>query len=421
MADLQLPRGTRDLMPNEAIFRNEVLKKIEHLLQQFGFTTIDTPSFEQLTLLYAKSGIGEESKLVYELKDDDLGLRYDNTVSLARFVSMHKDIQLPFKRYYIGKVWRHEEPQHLRYREVTQVDADIVGGSETESDSEIIALGGKIMEALGIDYAIKLSDRRMMNSVLTTLGVSEDKALPTLRAIDKLDRKSSQEIAQLISSIGVESNIVDSIMDLVTFKGSNEDKLQYVENLTGGKGVTNGIKRLLDILGAYELKGRVEIDFSIVRGLDYYTGTVFEYKTGETKESICGGGRYDKLIGLYGGKDIPAIGFAIGVDRLIDILGASSSPMSTYAKVFVAYVSEKNFKYAVKVANEIRKAGINVDLNTSSKNLANQLKYASMLKIPYAVIIGDEEEKLGKVKFRNLISGEEETLEAKEIQRNIRW
>jgi len=420
MADLPFPRGVRDLMPNEAIFRNEVLKKAEHVLQHFGFTTIDTPSFESLKLLYAKNAIGEDTKLIYELKNEDLGLRYDNTVSLARFVSMHQELPLPFKRYYIGKAWRREEPQHLRYREFTQIDADIVGGSEVPADSEIIALGCKLFEAIGIDYIVKISDRRIIDMVLKKLGVRDDLYIGVMRAIDKLDKISSAGVAKLLSDLGIESSVIDSIMEFVSLQGSNEDKLDYAEKLTGDKSVIDNMRKVLSILQLYSLKGIIEIDFTVMRGFDYYTGIVFEFKAKNIKETFCGGGRYDNLIGLYGGKNIPAVGFAVGVDRLLDYLDFSSSTLSTYAKVFIAYVDSQNYGYAVKVANMLRDLGIPTDLNTSDKNLSNQLKYVNSMKIPYAIIVGDDEEKMNKVRLRNLNTGEEELLGIEEVPKSLK-
>ncbi|MEM0149679.1 MAG: histidine--tRNA ligase [Candidatus Micrarchaeaceae archaeon] len=420
MTNLPFPRGVRDLMPNEAIFRNEVLRKAEHVMQQFGFTTIDTPSFESLKLLYAKNAIGEDTKLIYELKNEDLGLRYDNTVSLARFVCMHKELPLPFKRYYIGKVWRRDEPQHLRYREFTQIDVDIVGGNELSADSEVMALGCKLFEAVGIDYIVKVNDRRIMDLALKKLGVSDALHMQVMRAIDKLDKMSISGVAKLLSDMGIESDKVDMIMSFVGLHGSNDDKLDYAEKLIGDKNLVDNMRSVLSTIKLYSIKGDIEVDFSTMRGFDYYTGIVFEFKTKDVNESLCGGGRYDKLIGLYGGRDIPAVGFAVGVDRMLDNLSFSSSPISTYAKVFIANVGAQNYEYAVKVANSLRNLGIPVDLNTSDKNLSNQLKYANAVKVPYVIIVGDHEEKMKKVKIRNLASGDEAVLEIGEVPKYIK-
>ncbi|MGC9190619.1 MAG: histidine--tRNA ligase [Candidatus Micrarchaeia archaeon] len=419
MTDLPLPRGVRDLMPNEAIFKNEVLARVERLMQKHGFTTIETPAIESLKVLYAKGGIGEDTKLVYELKSEDSGLRYDNTVPLARFVSTHQELPLPFKRYSIGKAWRREEPQHLRYREFSQIDADIVGGMEGVSDAEVIALGCKILEELDIDYMVKISDRRIIDAILTKLQVPIEKHIVVMRTIDKLDKVGIDGVAKLLSEDGIESSVSDSLINLITAKGSNEDKLKLVSSMVGSTSAAM-LSSVLDMLGHYKLNGSIEVDFSIIRGLDYYTGIVFEFKRASIKESLGGGGRYDKLIGLYGGRDIPAVGFAMGVDRLLDILNFSASPILTYAKIFVVTVSEKNYPYALEVANKLRAMGIATDINTSSKNIANQLKYANSMHIPFAIIIGDAEEKEQKVKIRNLIDGSEVIAAIDEVPRLIK-
>ncbi|MGC8651734.1 MAG: histidine--tRNA ligase [Candidatus Micrarchaeia archaeon] len=420
MADLPFPRGVKDLMPNEAIFRNEALKRMERVAQRFGFTTIDTPSFEPLKLLYAKNAIGEDTKLIYELKNEDLGLRYDNTISLARYVSMHKELPLPLKRYYIGKVWRREEPQHLRYREFTQVDADIVGGSETSADAEVIALAGAIMSELDIAHTIKINDRRVMDIVLSKLGLGEEKHINAMRAMDKIEKIGAPEVAKLLLGIGMEEDNVDSLIDFISAKGDNGDKLDYASGFIGDRAPLSKMESTIDALSTYGLKSSVDIDFSLMRGFDYYTGIVFELKVNDINESVCGGGRYDNLIGLYGGKSMPAVGFAIGVDRLLDYMGYSSSMQATYAKAFVAYVSKTNYMYATKVANALRKAGIPTDLNTSEKNLSNQLKYASSMKIQYVAIVGDSEENKGVVRLRSLTSGEEQELSIDDATNTIK-
>ncbi|MGC8669759.1 MAG: histidine--tRNA ligase [Candidatus Micrarchaeia archaeon] len=421
MVNLQLPRGTRDLMPNEAIFRNELLKRLEKVIQRFGFTTIDTPSFELLRILYAKNAIGEDTKLIYELKDEELGLRYDNTVSLARFISMHPEMPLPFKRYYIGKAWRREEPQHLRYREFTQIDADIIGGSEVNADAEIIALGCKLFDELGINYKVQLSDRRIIGEVFKKLGIAEELHINVMRAIDKLDKLSSEEVIKILSDLKLSSEVIDALIDFITHKGSNEDKLVYAEGLIGNKQLTDSMRSVLELLDIYRPKGRIEIEYSTMRGFDYYTGRVFEFKTEELKETLCGGGRYDNLIKIYSNREVPAVGFAVGLDRLLDYLSFSDSLKLTYANVFVACVKDSNHKYGIKVANKLRSMGIPTDIDTSEKNLSNQLKYANSLKIPYVIIVGDEEEKQEKVKFRNLTTGSEVLVGIDEVPKLMKW
>ena len=409
---MPFPRGVRDLMPNEALFRNELIRRMEEVFQRFGFMSIDTPSFERLGVLKAKGGIGEDAKLIFELKDEDLGLRYDNTVSLARYMSMHQELPLPFKRYYIGKDWRREEPQRMRYREFTQADIDIVGGKEMLTDAEIMAAGAIAIESAGLDYTIEINDRRLAEKVFEKFGINELMFMGVLRAIDKLDKIGEEKVAEALKGLGLTSELVDQIIGFINLKGNVEDKLTYAEGLLGSKEHTDKLRKTLALLKQYNIRGDARINFSLVRGLDYYTGMVFEYKLANSakKDTIGGGGRYDTLIGMYGGKNIPAVGLAFGIDRMLEALKFSDSTVYTYAKVFVAFVNDGNYAYALSITNQLRANGVQADINMASRNLSNQFAYANSLKVRYAVIIGDVEMKSGKMKLRNLLSGDEQIL-----------
>jgi histidyl-tRNA synthetase len=421
MPEIPIPRGVRDLLPNESLFRNELIRKIENVFQLFGFLTIDTPSFESLKVLKAKNAIGSDTKLIYELKDEQLGLRYDMTVSLARYMAMHQELPMPFKRYYIGKVWRREEPQRLRYREITQADADIVGGNSPMADAEAIAAAATVLDSIGIEYTVFVNDRRIIDSMLEKFGVKEEKLVDVMRVLDKIKKIGSDGVVKLLNDMGMESAIVDQIMPFVSMKGSNDEKLDYVDKLTGSGGATKELRTTLGLLKIYDIKSEVVVDFSIIRGLDYYTGIVFEYINRDYEgSSIVAGGRYDNLIGMFGTKSINAVGISIGIDRILEMLDFSSSIDYTYARVFIANVNENNYPYAIKVANILRNNGIATDINMASRNLSNQFAYANAIKTKYAVIVGDAEEKTGKLKLRNLITGEEITVFADEAVKIIR-
>ncbi len=409
MPNIPFPRGVRDLMPNEALFRNELLKKAESVFQRFGFLAIDTPAFESLKVLHAKNGIGEDVKLLYEMKYEDIGLRYDHTVSLARYFGMHQDLPLPFKRYYIGKVWRREEPQKLRYREFTQADIDIVGGRTASSDAEVIAVQALVFEVFAINYRVLVNNRKFVDAMLASFGIKEEMFMPIMRAIDKLDKVGRDGVLELLQKLALDRDTISRIDAFINMEGNDEDKIAAMEKIMADKTVCQETREALALLRLYGLKGQVQIDFSLVRGFDYYTGMIFEFKTvgGETKSSIGGGGRYDNLIGMFSTKRIPAVGSSIGIDRLLDILNYSASTKSTYADVFVANIKDSNYQYALKVGNMFRSNGVATDVNLASRNISNQLAYANALKFKYVVIVGDEEERTGKVKVRNLIDGTE--------------
>ena len=409
MKDLPFPRGVRDLLPNEALFRNQVLKAVEKVFQSFGFLAIDTPTFESLDLLRAKGSIGEDNKLIYELKNENLGLRYDHTVSLARYYVMHKNLPLPFKRYYMGKTFRMDEPQKNRYREFTQADADIIGGDYGYTDAEAIAAVCKAYESVGINYEIHINDRRFIDAMLKAFGVNTDFSTGVYRLIDKLDKRSAEDISNMMLELGLTKEQVDNLMGTVVRNGTNDEKLTYLLELTKSENEINEFRMLLKLLEQYKLRGAVLVDFALVRGIDYYTSTVFEFKSADKdmKVSIGSGGRYDKLIGLYSGSEIGACGASMGIDRVLDLLNAGDSIKYTYAQAIVNYVKPNNYTYALDVANKLRGAGINTDINNSTRNIANQLSYANSLKIKYAIIVGDAEQKEEKVKIKDLISGEE--------------
>ncbi|MGC8571885.1 MAG: histidine--tRNA ligase [Candidatus Micrarchaeia archaeon] len=418
MSDIPTPRGMRDLMPNEAFFRNDILKKIEHIYQIYGYQTIDTPFIESLQVMNAKNSIGEEeSKLIFELKNEGLALRYDQTVSFARYIATYKELPMPFKRYAIGKNWRGEEPQKLRYREFTQADIDIAGSNSIAADAEVIAVQGKVLEELGIDYTIEINDRRFITGFLESLGLNDAQAVSAMRIIDKLDKIGKDSVLEEVQNkIKVTNEQLKSIDELISQDSTNEETLKFIqakENENKINKTSNELSELLDMLSLYNLKGEARLNLSIVRGIDYYTGIVFEYKLNNknVKQSIGSGGRYDNLVGAISkGKSVPMVGSSLGIDRLLDILNFSDSLKLNYAEIFIVNVKKNNYKYAMQVANKLRSNDIAVDMNVVDRNISNQLSYANALKYKYAIIVGDNEEKLNNIKVKDLIDGTERTI-----------
>lgn len=418
---MPFPRGVRDLLPSEALFREELIRRIEDHFRRFGFLAIDTPVFEPLSILLAKDGIGEESKLIYELKGEELALRYDHTVSLARYFSMHKDLPIPFKRYVVGKAWRRDEPQRLRYREFTQADADIIGGRTPEADAEVMAVLALLFDSLGIKYKVLINNRKFVNAMLSSLGLKPAMLAPVTRTIDKLDKIGRDGVLESLRGQNLDKETVQGIDSLISMDGTNAEKIDHMEKLSVDKLTCDDMRETLELLELYGVKGQLSVDFSVVRGLDYYTGIVFEYKMQlGTKSSIGAGGRYDNLIGAMGGRQVPAVGSSLGVDRLLDVLNFSSSQKSTSASVFVACIKDANYKYALKVANTLRSSGVGTDINMATRNISNQLSFANSMKFKYVVVIGDEEEKSGKVKVRNLMDGAESTVGMEDALRIVK-
>ncbi|MEM0154234.1 MAG: histidine--tRNA ligase [Methanothrix sp.] len=409
MGEIPFPRGVRDLMPNEAIARNEVMEKVERIYRSFGFLPIYTPYMESLDVLKAKEVIGEENKLIFELKDQNNGLRYDHTVGLARYISMHNSMPLPFKRYAIGTVWRMDEPQRMRLREFAQADVDILGGDPIKANAEAIAAVCKAMDALGLDYTIKLNSRQVVDIFMERIGLKEQ-AQKVMRVMDKADKIGDDGVAKELSSMGIKDDAIDQIGAFVRISGTNDERIESINAMAGRQDACDEISGTLELLQRYGIKGRYVIDPSIVRGIDYYTGIVMETfdNTGVGgSTSICSGGRYDNLVSKFSDIKLPGVGFSIGIDRVLDVIRFSESKKRTYSKVFIAYIKEQNYNYALDVTMKLRSAGIDVDLNQASRNISNQLSYASSLGIPYSIVVGPKEQESGKVKLRDMDTGEE--------------
>ena len=257
-----------------------------------------------------------------------------------------------------------------------------------------------------------------MEAYLAAVGIKPELVMPVMRAVDKLDKIGRDGVIEMLGKAGLSRDQVTKVDALVNLDGTNDEKLSYIEKMVKEKESISELREMLELLKLYELKGPVNIDFSLMRGFDYYTGTVFEHKAADksVRGSLGGGGRYDNLIGIYSGaKTIPAVGSSLGIDRLLDIMSFSSSPKQTYAEVFIVTVKDKNYRYALQTANLMRSQGVFVDLNMSTRNIANQLSYANSLKFKYAIIIGDSEEGSNKLKMRNLVDGTELTLGLEEV------
>ncbi|MGB9732404.1 MAG: histidine--tRNA ligase [Candidatus Micrarchaeia archaeon] len=417
MVELSIPRGMRDFGVEEAIVRKEVLEVIEEVFKRFGFSPIETPSIENLSVLNAKATYGEpSSKEIFKIEDEDVALRYDLTVPLARFVAMNKDLPMPFKRYQIANAWRREEPQKMRYREFIQADADIVGSSEVISDAELIALASTALDKLGIEgYKILINDRVVLAKLLEFFGAPKEKEIEAIRIIDKLPKIGEEEVEKQLIGLGVSAESANSLLNFILSDKEGEEKLNWVQANIGLNEEIGKLKNLLKILDAYKLKSEVVLDLSLARGMNYYTSFVWEFVTydgGKRLPTIVGGGRYDNLLEIFSGVPTPATGISLGLDRILDVMKPKEQ-RRTYAKVFIAYIGDV-VEYTLQVANLLRSAGIYTDINITKRNLAKQLEYANAMKFKYVAIIGESEKSNSKIKLRNMVSGSEELLSLEE-------
>lgn len=405
---LQTAKGVQDFPPEEKILKNEVVDILKETFERYGFLPLETPVLERYETLAAKyAGGAEILKETFKLKDQGgrkLGLRFDLTVPLARFMGMNPNLRMPFKRYEMGKVFRDGPIKLGRKREFWQADADIIGSSSMMAEAEILALTDEIFKKLGFNFVIKVNNRKLLDGILEKAGIKRKKEEAIL-SVDKLDKIGAEGVKKELKEKGFSKKEVDALLKILKIKNLNLLKKQIK-----GKEGQEGIKELEELFGYLKiLKVECGFDASLARGLAYYTGTVFEVflKKGEITSSLAGGGRWDKMIGGYLGKgEYPAVGIAFGLAPITEVLKSKKKDgKKTLVKVFVIPI--KAVKESLKVVRRLREEGINSDMDLMGRGLSKNLEYASSLGIPYVVFVGERELKEGKVKLRDMETGDE--------------
>lgn len=395
-------KGFRDYLPDEQMARKKIITKISEVFERFGFAPIDTPALEYYKLLGGKYG-EEGEKLMYKFKDQGgrmVALRYDLTVPLARVIANNPDLPKPFKRYQIAPVWRAENPQKGRYREFMQCDADIVGSDSLISDAEVVATFAATFKALEIgDVIVKFNDRRLIDQVLDKLKVATSKRINFLRILDKLEKVGKKETLQNLGKAGFTPNLLTEYES--GMKSAGMEFVEKIESLLGSFGV-----------------GNVKFDPYLARGLDYYTGTIFEFVLKEKPEfgSIAGGGRYDNLIKDNKGQIVPAVGCSIGLDRMLAALSEMGviAPQ-TAAEVLVMNLDKSLTAEYLNIAKNLRDAGIDCEFYYEAAKLDKQFKYAEAKNIKLAVIYGPNESKKRKVNLKDLEQKEQRTVDLDDL------
>ena len=428
--------GFMELLPADQILFNDMYDKIREVYESFGFLPLDTPVIELSEVLLAKAG-GETEKQIYRFQkgDNDLSLRFDLTVPLARYVAQHQnDLVFPFKRYQMSKVYRGERPQKGRFREFYQCDIDIIGGDDLDIlyDAEMPAVIYHVFKKLGIgDFTIRINNRKVLGGFFASLGLS-DKIEEILRIIDKIEKIGKDKVVEELVKIGVPEESTDKIIDFITISGNRK---QMIENLRAlgveDESFVLGVNELETVSDAMVMFGMPEenfrIDLSIARGLDYYTGTVYETTINGHPEfgSVCSGGRYDNLTGYYTDKKLPGIGISIGLTRLFSQLrdnGLIAPKTGSMAKVLVIPMDKDVLPYAVQTANTFRANGIPSDVYYGTKGMKQKMKYAARMGVAYAAIIGTDEATNGVLALKDMNGeGGQKTLsveEAIEILKN---
>ena len=418
--------GFMELKPNEQILFNQIKEKIEESYKRFGFLPLDTPILELSEVLLAKAG-GETEKQIYRFtRGDDLAMRFDLTVPLAKYVSKnYGELQFPFRRYQIGKVYRGERPQKGRFREFYQADIDIIGDGELSimNDAEIPSIIYTTFKNLGFDdFTIRINNRKILNGLFEYLNIVE-LSTEIMRIIDKLEKIGKENVKLELLKLNIEEEIIDKILEFISISGNNEEKIEALEKLNIKNEVfEKGLFELKEVVKYIRLFGVPEenfsIDLTIARGLDYYTGTVYETFLDNYREigSVCSGGRYDNLAENYTDKSLPGVGIAIGVTRLFDQLNdlkLIKTEKESISDVLVISTSD-DVSECLPIANTFRKEGINTEVYMNDKKMKAKFKYADKLKIPYVAIIGEDELKENKVSLKNLVTGKQDTINIQE-------
>ncbi len=420
-----IPKGTRDFGPSEMMGRNYIFSTVKDVFRKYGYPCIETPSMENLGTLLGKYG-DEGDKLLFRIQNSgekaalapEKGLRYDLTVPFARFVVQHQnEISFPFKRYQIQPVWRADRPQKGRYREFYQCDVDVIGSKSLLNELELVQIVDEVFGRLGVRVCLKINNRKILSGLAEVSG-QPDKLVDMTVAIDKIDKVGLDAVKEELFEKGLTEKAVATIEPVLTLSGTTEEKIARMRTLlagseTGMKGLEE-TETLFGLIAAARIRQEVELDLSLARGLNYYTGAIFEVKALDWAiGSICGGGRYDDLTGIFGLPGMSGVGISFGADRIYDVLqGLDLFPEGSAASTSVLFTNmgEREAAYAVSVASALRAEGIACEVYPDNTKLKKQFEYADRKGIPWLAIVGDQEVSSGTVTLKNLASGEQQTL-----------
>ena len=442
-----IPKGTRDFSPIEMAKRNYIFNTIREVYALYGFQQIETPAMETLQTLMGKYG-EEGDKLLFKVlnsgdclskvSDEELaernalhlaskmcekGLRYDLTVPFARYVVMHRDeLQLPFKRYQIQPVWRADRPQKGRYREFYQCDADVVGSDSLLNEVELMQIVDTVFSRFGIRVQIKINNRKILTGIAEVIGAA-DKIVDITVAIDKLDKIGIDNVNEELRQDGLSDAQIEKLQPIISLTGSNDEKLNTIagvlaESETGLKGVEE-TRYILETLKTIGLNNEIQLDLTLARGLNYYTGAIFEVKALDVQiGSITGGGRYDNLTGIFGMPGLSGVGISFGADRIYDVLNTldlyPKDSINATQLLFINF-GEKETAYCLPLVTMARQAGIRTEMFPDAAKMKKQMNYANAKQIPFVVLAGENEMNEGKVTLKNMITGEQQMVSGDEL------
>ena len=447
-----IPKGTRDFSPMEMAKRNYIFDTIKQVYQLYGFQQIETPAMETLGTLMGKYG-EEGDKLLFKVlnsgdfltkvSDEELqernalhlaaklcekGLRYDLTVPFARYVVMHREeLQLPFKRYQMQPVWRADRPQKGRYREFWQFDGDIVGSDSLLNEVELMQIVDTVFSRFGVRVQIKINNRKILSGIAEVIGAA-DKIVDITVAIDKLDKIGLDNVNEELRGDGLSEEQIAKLQPIITLEGTNDEKLNTIAEVlatseTGLKGVEE-LRYILDVLKTTSLKNEIQLDLTLARGLNYYTGAIFEVKALDVPMgSILGGGRYDNLTGIFGMPGISGVGISFGIDRIFDVLNALDCyPKDAVVGTQLLFINfgEKETAYCLPTVAKAREAGIRTEIFPDSSKMKKQMSYANAKQIPFVALAGENEMAEGKLTLKNMLTGEQQLLTPEQLIETVK-
>jgi len=448
MADKpSIPKGTRDFTPLEMARRNFIFDTIRKIFKTYGYLPIETPAMENLSSLMGKYG-EEGDKLLFKILNSgdfkakldqetltetpsgrlgvmisEKGLRYDLTVPFARFVVQHRnEIAFPFKRYQIQPVWRADRPQRGRYREFYQCDVDVVGSNSLLNEFELVQIMDEVFAALGLKVVIKLNNRKVLTGIVEVIG-EPDRMIDITVAIDKLDKMGMEKVLDELEQKGLKKKAIEMLQPLLEMGGSTPEKLAfletYLEESAIGKEGIKEVRQLFGYLEAHSVDAAVEFDLTLARGLNYYTGSIFEVKSDEVQiGSVCGGGRYDDLTGIFGMEGVSGVGVSFGADRIYDVLlQLDRFPQEREMDTQLLFVNfgEKEVSYILPILSELRSQGIASELYPDPAKMKKQMSYANMRNIPFVALVGEQEMQEGVLTLKEMETGEQERLSPEQL------
>ncbi len=424
--ELERAKGTEDFPPEGKILRDEIVNKLKKVFELYGYPPFESPILERLDVLYSKGGAGEESdayKEIFKLTDQgkrDLGLRFELTLSLARFIGMNNDVKMPFKRYEIGQVFRDGPIKLGRYRQFWQCDVDVVGSKEMLADAEMIMIALDCFKQLGLDAYMQINNRKLLKGIIEYNGINPELADSVIITIDKLAKYGKESVEKELKAKGIDEGKIKEMLGIFNINGSNRQKIVKLRKIIKNKLAAEGLNELEQIFSYLdkEQEKKVKFNIALARGLGYYTGPIFEGYLRKSKiaNSICGGGRYDNMIGkmLNAGREYPAVGISFGLDVIADAIKLGKAiPKKTVANIYVIPIGTA--RESIEILRRLRAGNINADIDIMERGISKNLDYASKLGIPYVLFVGKKELAKKKVKLRDMNTGRERMMSVKSV------